>query len=85
MVNIFKNLVVFTQKYLESMVYHFEILWKKGLTRVVTSENATSMQQKLVLEKKDISVFVDPFVYLRNGGKISFRQLIMNFNANFNK
>ena len=52
---------------------------------MVTSENATSMQQKLVLEKKDVSVFVDPFVYLRNGGKISFRQLIMNFNANFNK
>ena len=46
------------------MVYHFEILSKKGLNHVVTSENATSMQQKLVLEKKDVSTFVDPFVFL---------------------
>ena len=37
---------------------------KEGLNHVVTSENATSMQQKLVLEKKDVSSFVDPFLFL---------------------
>lgn len=39
-------------------------IMKEGLNHVVTSENATSMQQKLVLEKKDVSTFVDPFLFL---------------------